>query len=189
MTPSVLWLLLGAVQVAVAQLAPLHPPENADSAVPNEYIVGLADNCTIDAHWDSIQLSAGANVSMLTRFNFINAYHALMDEDTLHKLVRADPAVKYVEHNVFLPHNSWPTQDSRTNFTDPSLREEMREDVTNESEPLRRWQQGYDENVNWAVRMVNAGTKLDLSLWRGPAVCLIPISCWMLFPSLSPLQR
>lgn len=62
----------------------------------------LRPDHTIDAHFDLIGIDLSKNASFFSLLKNINSYHAKLDSDTVHMLVRYNPGVKLVQHNSFM---------------------------------------------------------------------------------------
>jgi hypothetical protein len=87
-----------------------HNPEGFNE-IDDEYIVLLYPNHTLSAHFQAIgiDLEHDKNTKSFHPLDLINGYAAVLDNHTLHNIVRLDPGVEVVEHNVEIP-GLYPTE-------------------------------------------------------------------------------
>jgi hypothetical protein len=113
------------VAAAVAfphNLAPYHPP-TSPSHIKDRYIVRLRPNHTLEAHFTRVglDLSAALPCGSFGYMHAINSYHAQLDDAQVHNLIRTDPDVRYVRHDVrasLIKENSsdtYPMEESANN--------------------------------------------------------------------------
>ncbi|KAL9108784.1 MAG: hypothetical protein Q9227_006441 [Pyrenula ochraceoflavens] len=141
--------------------APFHQPENF-TLVPDEYIVKLRVGHTFDAHFFRIGLNLSETAQAFHAIKPLNAYHVRLDQKIIHELVRADPDVKYVEHDsvIEVPASIGAKEERETHFVD-----------RNELSP--RWTVGQSPARWWWELMLNAGNRIDLTREGGPGRALM----------------
>ncbi|KAL9105418.1 MAG: hypothetical protein Q9227_009411 [Pyrenula ochraceoflavens] len=134
----------------------------AKSFIPALYYVKLHDNTTLGTHWESLGLNLSQTGTNFSHYQHLHGYKIRLRENSLHELVNSDPGVKYVVPAMRPPPHMSPN-------TGSAVRDDLPPESRNHSSQfprIRRWEYGR-QAIEWPQRMVNAGTKLDLSTGGG----------------------
>ncbi|KAF2420161.1 subtilisin-like protein [Tothia fuscella] len=128
--------------------APYNIPKG--SVVIDSYMVALHPNHTIEQHFDFVGRDLSQNASNnFVSLGIINGYGATLDAHTVHNLIRANPGVRIVEHEVLV---------------DPIVSDQFKDGGKPKPKPLllRRWRTSTDKYALWFVRMLSAKGKLPV---------------------------
>jgi hypothetical protein len=145
---------------ASAGLAPYICPESP--LVDNSYIVALHRNHTFEAHFDFIGLNLSETASSFIPIEIVNSYIAVLDNHTVHDLIRHDPGVRYVEHDAW-HHTPEPEIHAPSyNYTPP------------QAIISRRWSETVFNAAPWWVAMLTVANKLTSGSANSPTVITQP---------------
>ncbi|KAF1847165.1 uncharacterized protein K460DRAFT_54515 [Cucurbitaria berberidis CBS 394.84] len=82
--------------------------------IPDEYLVNLRDNYTIEQHFQFLGQNLSQTADIFHHMPILNIYHIRIDERFMHKIIRYDPGVESVSHNmVFAPELHWHSDDTK----------------------------------------------------------------------------
>ncbi|KAF2247402.1 hypothetical protein BU26DRAFT_566386 [Trematosphaeria pertusa] len=94
----------------------------------DEYTVELNPGYTLEEHYDFIGFDLSAKAKKFDVKNRLNMYGVKIDEDTMHNIIRYDPGVLRVSHNMVLgSEKPWYKKYTLVNETDA------------DDEPQKRW--------------------------------------------------
>ncbi|KAI9709480.1 MAG: Suppressor of the cold-sensitive snRNP biogenesis mutant brr1-1 [Bogoriella megaspora] len=129
--------------------------------VPNDYIVVLSDNDTVDDHFRRIGTNISAVAAGFYSYRLVPAYRASLNESMIHDLIRKDPGVEFVERNVKAPLTK-PVEYAREDIGNTTL-SGQENDASNaaSTKPERRWMDVADNTAQFALAMLSAKTKLS----------------------------
>jgi hypothetical protein len=116
--------------------------------VDNSYIVALYPNHTLEAHFDFIHLNLSQTASSFIPLPITNSYIAVLDNHTVHDLVRHDPGVRYIEHDCWLEITAPEEHGPSYNYTAPQVG------------LSRRWSETRVSAAPWYVSMLTVAKKL-----------------------------
>jgi len=131
--------------------APYNKPDSGH--VEDTYFVAFHDNHTLEDHF----LFIGQNLSeTATYFHSLHGfgYHAQLDSFIVHELIRYDPGVLQVDHDIYV-ENITPIENREVDDREV-------EDYTSHPDfPSRRWLEMDLQNPPYGPAMVTAGGKVD----------------------------
>jgi hypothetical protein len=85
----------------------------------DEYVVELNPGYTIQEHYDFVGFDLSAKAKNFDFKNRLNMYGVKIDENTMHNIIRYDPGVLRVSHNmVFSSEGPWYKKHTSVNETD-----------------------------------------------------------------------
>jgi len=150
-------LLLGSNSASLAlrseRSAPYILPRNAP-LIPDQYVVMLQDNHTIEDHFLNIGLNLSKVSQMFFPMNLINAYRCRLQSSIIHSLVRRDPGVKHVEHDHYIDWHRPQISDKLLNIEDPPANKSL----------SGRWEKVHISNAYWFQGQISAGKRLPLPI-------------------------
>jgi hypothetical protein len=141
---------------ASAGLAPYIRSEGP--LVDDSYIVALHRNHTLEAHFDFIGLNLSETASSFIPLKTIKSYIAVLDNHTVHGLIRHDPGVRYVEHDAWHQIPEPEIHGPSYNYTAP------------QAELSRRWTETTFNDAPWWVAMLTVANKLTSNSDTSPTV-------------------
>ncbi|KAL9111316.1 MAG: hypothetical protein Q9227_004193 [Pyrenula ochraceoflavens] len=147
-------LLLSVFVASREEPAPFYQPGEYD-LVPNEYIVILHQNHTLQAHFSQVGINL-SNTSGFMEIEIIHGYLAHLEDATVQSLIRFDPGVILVEQNShFRPvENVVPIFCyEEDDFSKTSCSVKPRLD--------RRQFRSFSDSSPWWIAMMNAGREVD----------------------------
>jgi len=127
-----------------AELAAFYRDESRE-LINDEYIVGLRRKYTLDAHFKFLGFNLSSTASHFDYIPELDIYSIRLDSYMIHKLVRYDPGVEFVEQSQYVKV--------------PAV---VKEDVPNDgwSNIFRRWARVHHSNYDWNLRMISKWGKL-----------------------------
>lgn len=93
----------------------------------DEYTVELNPNYTLEEHYDFIGFNLSTKAEKFHSMKALNMYRIKTDKDTMHNIIRYDPGVLQVTHNMVLsPNKAWYKSYESVNETDTDDRLQKR---------------------------------------------------------------
>lgn len=84
---------------------------NISELIPDEYAVVLHKNSTYEDHFNFIGVNLSESASLFKKIASINGYRAKLDLDLVQRIIRCDPNVRYVEHDLRIEVSlGWPVE-------------------------------------------------------------------------------
>ncbi|KAL9097031.1 MAG: hypothetical protein Q9165_000995 [Trypethelium subeluteriae] len=141
---------------------PYHRDLDDSKLVKDEYLVKLSSGHTLDNHFKVIGLDLSKECEIFRHMPRYNAYHARLNEETVHNLIRYDPGVDYVEHNHFLESpdaETVPMDEIESQSNELHERAELMNDLRKRDEPYKRFV--LSTTHGWGRPYITAGKELD----------------------------